>query len=37
MYLSERFIMFDMVCGTWGARPSKDGNGAIRASATPQP
>jgi N-methylhydantoinase B len=26
---TERFIMFDMVCGTWGARPGKDGNDGL--------
>jgi N-methylhydantoinase B len=26
---TEPFIMFDMVCGTWGARPSKDGNDGL--------
>ena len=30
-YSSERkpFIMFDLVAGTWGARPSKDGNDGL--------
>jgi N-methylhydantoinase B len=25
----EPFIMFDLVCGTWGARPDKDGNDGL--------